>query len=173
MDESFHTRDNQDFLSWLAERRALDTLPFVVLLLGPHVGRRRLELRSATQGPVGLLVRRCVLASTDELLAKFADNLWTRQAFSVRFSPATLSTITRSYREQSKSAVYVMLKLKDALAHSFIPRGSFGGLSCSLPFVSTFLRCVVPYARSKSRAIPSLKKVYLPDRVGTNLLSMK
>jgi hypothetical protein len=125
MDESFYSRDNQDFLSWLAERRALDKLPFAVVLLGPHVGRRRLELRSATQGPVGLLVRRCVLASTDELLAKFADNLWTQQAFSVPFSPAILSTITQSYREQNKSAVYVMLKLKEVLAHSFIPRGSF------------------------------------------------
>jgi hypothetical protein len=125
MDESFYTRDNQDFLSWLAERRALDKLPFAVVLLGPHVGRRRLELRSATQGPVGLLVRRCVLASTDDLLAKFADNLWTKQAFSVPFSPAILSTITQSYREQNKSAVFVMLKLKEALAHSFIPRGSF------------------------------------------------
>jgi hypothetical protein len=125
MDESFYTRSNQDFLSWLAERRALDKLPFSVVLLGPHVGRRRLELRSATQGPVGLLVRRCVLASTDEVLARFADNLWTKQAFSVAFSPAIMSTITQSYREQNKSAVYVMLKLKEALAHSFIPRGSF------------------------------------------------
>jgi hypothetical protein len=125
MDESFYTRGNQDFLSWLAERRALDKLPFSVVLLGPHTGRRRLELRSAAQGPVGLLVRRCVLPSTDELLANFADNLWTKQSFSVPFSPAILSTITQSYREQNKSAVYVMLKLKEALAHSFISRGSF------------------------------------------------
>jgi hypothetical protein len=125
MDESFYTRGNQDFLTWLAERRALDKLPFSVVLLGPHVGRRRLELRSASQGPVGLMVRRCVLPSTDELLAKFADNLWTKQVFSVPFSPTILSTITQSYREQNKSAVYVMLKLKEALAHSFIPRGSF------------------------------------------------
>jgi hypothetical protein len=125
MDESFYTRGNQDFLTWLAERRALDKLPFSVVLLGPHVGRRRVELRSASQGPVGLMVRRCVLPSTDELLAKFADNLWTKQAFSVPFSPAILSAITQSYQEQNKSAVYVMLKIKEALAHSFIPRGSF------------------------------------------------
>jgi hypothetical protein len=125
MDESFYTPDNQDFLSWVAERRALDKLPFSVVLLGPHVGRRRLELRSATQGPVGLLVRRCVLASTDEMLAKFADNLWAKQAFSVPLSPAVLSTITQSYRAQNQSAVHAILKFKEALAHSFIPRGSF------------------------------------------------
>jgi hypothetical protein len=42
IDESFYTRRNQDFLSWFAERRALDKLPFPVVLLGPYVGRRRL-----------------------------------------------------------------------------------------------------------------------------------
>jgi len=43
-DDSFYGRDLQDFACWLAERRAIQGLPFVLILLGPHGGRRKIEL---------------------------------------------------------------------------------------------------------------------------------
>lgn len=118
----------QDFLRWTAERRCLKGLPFTVILWGNHSGRRPLEVRSAS-GPVGLLVRRCVLPSARHLL----DTFWTTLTslnqnetdFPIAFPNEVLSSIHDVFREQNGSAIHCVLKLKHFLAHKFSARGSF------------------------------------------------
>jgi len=125
VEDSFYGSDLQDFVGWLAERRAIQGLPFVLILLGPHVGCRKIELRSATQGPVGLIVRQCVLPSTKELLDVFWERIWLKQGCPIPFSADTLDLITESFQEQHKSVIQVVIELKKVLAHHFVPQGSF------------------------------------------------
>ena len=123
--DSFYARDLQDFICWLAERRAVQGLPFALVLLGPHVGCRKIELRSSTQNPVGLIVRQRVLPPAKELLDAFWERLCLKQGFPIPFSADVMVAIADSFQEQHRSAVQVILDLKKVLAHHFLTQGSF------------------------------------------------
>jgi hypothetical protein len=124
-DESFYSSALQDFIHWTAERRAQHGLPFILILLGPHTGRRQLELRSSSQGPVGLLVRHCILPSTVDVFDTLWEELWLEQKNPVAFPAQLLNHLGRMYREHSGSAIDVVIQIKMWLAHRLCQRWSF------------------------------------------------
>jgi hypothetical protein len=109
-------RGNVKTFSWLAERRALNKLPSPSRLAGTAHLDDSVWLRSASQGPVGLLVHLYCPPSTDELLARLPIIYGQNKPFSVPFSYH--STILQNVRAE-QSAVCVVLKLKEG-ARAFV-----------------------------------------------------
>ena len=133
IEDDFYSNHLQTFIGWAATRRALQGIPFALVLLGPHTGRRPLELRSYAQGPVGVLLRHLTLPSTAAVVDLFFERLWIKQDFPILFSAPIREHLGRVYREQNESAICVAMKLKLALAHIFCAKWSFLLAASCLP----------------------------------------
>jgi hypothetical protein len=130
-DESFYGRQLQEFVHWLAELRACHGLPCSLVTMGPQPGRRPVLLTSAAQGSVGLLTRTAHLPTSEGILDSFWERLWIQRNCPIPL-PSNLCEIAQAFRNQTRSAVSTILLIKQAVAYSFLPRGSFLGATCVL-----------------------------------------
>jgi hypothetical protein len=98
--------------------------PVVVVWLVPHARRCPLEVQSATR--VDFLARRCALASTNELLARIAYNLGTKQALSVPLLPSFRQRLNNRPRAKQAGCLRHGQTREDARAFvHFTKQGSF------------------------------------------------
>lgn len=108
----------QDFVHWMAERRSIQGLPFNLVLLVPHGSGRRLDIWSTSQGS-GILIKHIHLPSSEEFVDKFSKNIFVRKEFPIIFPASMARELDETFEEQNKSAIDLVRKLKDALAHIF------------------------------------------------------
>jgi len=137
----------QTFVQWLSERRALQGIPFVLVMMGPSSSvlgssssmSMQLPSSSSCNGPVGWYLRHLTLPSPKRIL----DEVWDRLCIEYRF-PFVLPTVAalqqqlrRSFVEETGSAVHIVLKIKQILAHLHLSKGSFlVTASCPVPYCS-------------------------------------
>lgn len=124
-DESFYSPDFFDFLHVLAERRAQQGIPLSVVMLGPHDGRRNMEVKPSWQGYAGFRVRSIDLPSSHQILDKFWNKLWIEKGFPLLFPSTVLASMERSYWYQQGSAHRTLSKMQQVLAYYFSQKGSF------------------------------------------------
>ena len=93
-------------------------------MMGPHDGRRTMELRSTSQGYAGFMIRSVSLPSPSYIVDQFWKRLYLKRQFPILLPPVVLAAIHRSFTYHHSTFCKASQTLKQALAYHFTQRGS-------------------------------------------------
>ena len=161
-DEHFHSPELQDFLHALAARRSEQGIPLAVVMMGPHDGRRTMELMSTWQGYAGFVIRSVLLPPPSQIVEQFWKQLYLKRQFPVLLPSVVLAAIQRSFIYQQASFCKTVRKLQQALAYHFTQPGSLLSVANDPSILSELWQrlawfCVAEYSPERVTDSPAKK----------------
>lgn len=131
-------------------------------MMGPHDGRRTMELMSTWQGYAGFVIRSVLLPPPAHIVEQFWKQLYLKRQFPILLQPVVLAAIQKSFIYQQASFCKTAQKLQQAMAYHFSQPGSLLSVANDPSILSELWQrlawfCVAEYSPERVSDDPAKK----------------